>query len=709
MRSAFLTALVWLRRLVLVAGWSAVVLALLAAVAGWWLTATPAGVQWALGQADRHISALSIGASRGTLWRGLALEQIDWVPEQGASARIGETRVRIDPKALWHGALRLPELVVRDARIALPPADPSAPSPPPGEPFDPDDLDLPPLSLALERVVIDRLVVVRGDQRYAVERGRLTAAMDARIDRPELQVDLDALDLRLPDDMRLDARANVTLEPAGQMPVAGHVDLLFDHPQGWLSGRVDAGGDLLGKLDLQPRLAWMGADGVPAALCGRLRVDQDKVAIEQAVVDGLGGRVAFAGTAAWAPTARIELNGRGESLDPAWVSPGSPASPASPASPRTSGSLSFDFDTDLAVSDGWLPVAGRLSVNELSGELAGESLESVAIDLNLDERRAEAQVSGRAGGGKLHLDGRLDAERRLRADWQIDALPLAGGAAGGTDGIGSITLASRGRLDAELPDWNRPLTAADWLSSLQARLEDVRLELVERRREDSRRAITLELAAGLDQARLAIDRLTLDAPGAALDVSGALGLDPDWAQWRLEDVQGRLAVPDLAALPWDLVERLPAVDLSAFKPRSARGGIDVELAASGPILAPAGDLDARIDGLRLAGYSLDRARAAAVIDPADGETALLERRMQVSLDAGTLAPERGEPLFDQLTFTAQGNPSSHRVELEVDGPLELGLGARGGWQPGDEAGEKTDGTEAPGWRGQLTRLELVPT
>ena len=681
--SVFLTSLTWLRRLVLIAGWSAVLLVILAAVAGWWLTATPGGVQWVLAQAERHLPALSIGESRGTFWRGLVIEQLEWTPEQGASATIREARLQIDPAALWRSGLRIPELAVRNVRLELPPSDPAVPA---GEPFDPADLSLPPLSLALERVLVDRLVVVQGDRRYEVRRGRLAALLDARVERPRLELDLDRLDLRLPDGIRLDARAAVALEPAGEMPLIGHADVLLDHPQGWLSGQIDADGDLLGELDLRPRLAWMGADGLPAALCGRLRLDQDRLTLERVVADGLGGRLEVAGTAEWSPTGRVELTGRGESLDPAWAAPGTP------------GSLSFDFATDLVMVDSWLPVEGSVSVDGLSGALAGESVQTVDIELRLDDTQAEVRVSGRAGGGKLRLDGRLDAKRRLRADWQVDALPLAGG----TNGAYPVHLASGGRLEAELPDWKRPLTGAEWLSAVRARLEDGRLELVERRDDGRRRAVSLELGAELDAGRLAFGPLTLTAPGAVLDAAGALDLGPDWAQWQLDGVKGRLAVPDLAALPWDLVERMPGVDLSPLQPGTARGAIDVEVDASGPILAPAGRLDARIDGLRLAGYALDRARAAAVIDPADGQTALVERRMRVSLDTGALAPASGETLFDRLALAVEGSPSAHRATLEVDGPVELRLGARGGWQQAGD-GEAAD---AWGWQGQLTRLDL---
>lgn len=683
--SAFLASLVWLRRLLLVAGWSVVLLAILAVVAGWWLTATPGGVKWALAQAERHVPALSIGESRGTLWRGLELEQVQWAPEQGVSALVAQARLQIDPAALWRSGLRIPALVVRDARIALPPPDPSAP---PGEPFDPAELSLPPVSVAVERLVVDQLVIEQGDRRYEVSRGRLSALLDARVERPRLEVDLDDLALRLPDGIRLDARAAVALEPAGGMPLIGHADLLLDHPQGWLSGQMDADGELLGELNLRPRLAWMGVDNLPAAVCGRLRLDQERLTIERVVADVLGGRLEFAGTAGWSPTGRVELTGRGESLNPAWASPGTP------------GSLSFDFDTALAAADGWLPVAGSLSVGGLSGDLAGESIEAVDIDLRLDETQAEVRVSGMAGGGELRLEGRLDADRHLRADWQIDALPLAGG----VEGAYPLHLASRGSLDAELPDWNRPLSAAEWLSAVRARLEDGRLELVERRDAGQRRAVILEMGGELQAGRLAIERLAIDGPGANLEASGALELDPDWAQWQLDGVQGKLAVPDVAALPWDLIERLPGVDLAPLQPAAARGAIHVELDASGPVLAPRGQLEARVDGLRLAGYALDRSRATAVIDPATDETPLAERRMRMSLDAGMLASDPGGALFERLAFTVEGSPSAHRASLEVDGPVAVRLGARGGWQEIAEAA----GADEMGWQGQLIRLDLWP-
>ncbi len=674
-------ALVWFRRLVLIAGWLVLFLVSLLAGAIWWLTGTPQGVQWSLSQAETYLPALQVEHVEGTPWSGLSLRGLAWQPEQGATLDFAEVRLQIDPVPLWRGHLLVDELSLRQGRIDLPET-PSAPAEAGRETAE----RLVPSwmqgkAVEVESLRVDSLVVVRGEQRYELGTAHLAALLDARTERPRLETDIDELSLLLPDNVRLDARAAVALEPVGDMAMIGHVDFLLDHPQGWLSGQIDVDGDLTGELGLRPRLAWMGADGVPAALCGRLRLHEQTLDIERLYADLLGGRLQLSGTAGWSPTGWVELTGRGESLNPAWALPGTP------------GSLAFGLDVELALADGWLPVVGRLSVADLAGELAGESIEAVDIDLLLDETQADVRVSGQAGGGELRLEGRLDAERHLSADWQIDALPLAGGA----QGAHPVHLASRGRLDAELPDWNQPLTGAEWLSSVRARLEDGWLELVERRDAGQRRALTLEIGAALEAGRLAVERLNLDAPGATLAASGALDLDPDWAQWRLDGVQGKLAVPDLAALPWDLLERLPGVDLAPLQSDTARGAIRVDVDASGPMLAPQGELDARIDALRLAGYSLDRARATAVIDPAEEETALAERRMQIALEAGAFSLDTGEALFDRLSLAVEGRPAAHQLTLDVDGSVEVRLAARGGWQ---EAAEET------AWQGQLTRLDL---
>lgn len=676
---AFFRALVWLRRLVLVAGWSAVALLVATFAVVWWLTATPGGVQWALDRAERHVDALSIGDSKGTLWRGLVLEELEWAPSGGVGASIGEVRLAVDPAALWRNGLRLPELAVSDVRVDLPASDPSDAS---GEPFDPADLDLPPISIAVDRLAVDRLRVVQGERRYELVRARLAALMDARAERPRVELDLDEFDLRLPDGVRLDGRAAVALEPVGEMALIGEAEFLLDHPRGWLSGAVEAEGDLLGELSLYPRLDWMGADGLPAAACGKLVYQGERLAIERLWADMLGGRLELAGEADWSASPRIELTGRGEAIDPSWVAPGSP------------GSLDFDLETALAVSDGWLPVDGNFTLTDLSGELAGESLESIAIDLQLDENRAEARATGRAGGGDVQLDARLDAERRLLADWRIDSLPLGGGL-GGTS---PLYLASRGRVEAELPDWNEPVDGAEWLSTVAVRLDDGRLELVEGKEGDRRRAVTLEADAGLEAGRLDLERLDLVAPGVTFGVSGGVELEPDWTRSRLDGLEGRLAIPDLAALPWDVLERIPGVDLAALQTESATGAIRADLDVSGAVLAPRGTLDARVGGMRLAGYSLDRARASASIDPGEAETTLVERDMRVSIVADSLAPDDGEKLFDRLEVTVDGRPDEHRAIVDLNGPLAARLGARGGWSTEEEGG----------WRGQLTRLELEP-
>jgi translocation and assembly module TamB len=678
-----LALLHWLRRLVLVAGWAGLAAGLAAAIAGWWLTATPAGVQWALGQVERHVPALSIGASRGTLWRGLVLGQVEWAPEQGARVELAQARIRIDPKALGQGELRVTDLALVDTVIRLPPADPD--QPPAARPFDPADLSLPPLSLVVERLLVARLVIEQDGRRYEVTDGRAAARLAGRAERPRLALDLDALALRLPGDMRLDMSGAASVEWSDRLALHGHGDLLLEHPAGWLSGRIEATGELPGGIDLRPQLAWMGVDGRPAAFCGRMRLDRRRLTIDTLVADLLGGRVSVSGTAGWSPTPGLELTGRAESLDPGRLVPGSP------------GSLSFDLAAELAGADGWLPVHGTLSLSGLAGRLAGESIEAVDIDVGLGDDLARMRLSGRAGGGELRLDGRLDARRRLRAQWRIDALPLAGG----TAGIDSLHLATRGRLEAELPDWNRPLTAADWLSRSRVALEDGRLSLVERG--DDGRAVSLRLGAALADGRLAIERMDFEAPGATLSASGALALAPDWRQWRFDGMQGSLAVPALANLPWDLVARLPGIDLSPFRPAAAQGAVDLAWAVSGPILAPFGKLDARIDGLRLAGWSLGGARMTARIDAPEEKTQRSEPPMHVSLNADALAAPGRELRVERLAFEAKGSPAAQQATLDVEGPVDLHLGLRGGMRA---AGE--DPANGPGWQGRLFRLDIEP-
>ena len=176
-------------------------------------------------------------------------------------------------------------------------------------------------------------------------------------------------------------------------------------------------------------------------------------------------------------------------------------------------------------------------------------------------------------------------------------------------------------------------------------------------------------------------------------------LSPDWARWQLEGVQTTLSVPDLSALPWDLMDRLPGMDLAALQPQTARGRVTMSLQATGPLLAPHGRVDLQADGLRLAGYRLDRAESSVRLDePAGGAVSLDERPVRFSLEAERLRSAGGGGMsFRRLAVEADGRRADHRWTVDLDGAfddaLEAHLEASGGWQEG-------------AWQGRISRLTL---
>ena len=670
-----LRALVWLRWLVLVTGWTGVLLVLAAMAGLWWLTATPNGVQWGVAQAERHLDALVVDEVTGTPWRGLRVAGLAWSPEQGASLRLEAGRLRIDPAALWRGRLRIPELSIDGLDVQLPPATATDQSEQAaGLPA------IPAMGVEVERLWARRVVIRRGETRYELDQARLGMQLKARDRSPRLAIELDALDLRLPGALRVNARGDLALALTGTMPLTARLDLLLDHPRGWLQGPVIAEGSVRDGVALTPRLAWIGVDGLAAAACGQLRLDPERLAVESLRVDTLGGQLDLRGEARWAPQWSLDLSGEARSLDPAWIEP------------SLSGSLDFRIDTHLEAADGWLPGRGRVLLSDLQGRLAGESLEEVTLELQGDETRATAQLTGTAAGGQLAFDGHLTPDRQFAAQWQVDALPIAGDNDGQQR---TVRLASRGRLDGRLPDWQAGLTADDWLSASRARLEDGQLRLTEHLAGEAGRSAEVQLAGRLDGGRLSVERLALDAPGGELSASGDLLLAADWAQWRLEAVEAAMSVPDLGTLPWDLVARLPGVDPVALQPQMARGTISMSLSADGPLLAPHGRLDLEASGLQLAGYRLERAETAARLDaPASEEIPLDERSVRVSFEAGSLrSTADGATLFDRLAIEAVGQRDDHRWTIDLDAATNARIEARGGWQQG-------------AWRGQLSRLTL---
>ncbi len=666
--------LVWLRRVVLVGGWLVLIIFMLAATALWWLTGTPAGVQWSFDRAERFLPALAVDRVEGTPWRGLRIEGLSWRPEDGVRVELDEARLEIEPSGLWRGQLRLPDLFVRDLRVDLPVGETAGSEP--GEAFRPDDLPLPPWLLEVKSLRAESIEIRQGGEMLArVPALQLAALLDARVDRPRGELDLAGLALELPDAVRVDGEGELAVELAEAMTMQAGLELLVDHPLGWLSGTVDVDGEALGALAIRPTLDWVGADGLPAAACGTLTLDGPDLAVSDLVVDALGGRLGLGGDLRLAGDWSARLAGEAESLDPSWVFPELP------------GDLSFGVSVDLASAEGWLPAAGRVSIDALDGDLAGERLESIGIAGDLAPEQATLRVDGRTGGGETRLDARLDAERAFEVDWRVEALPVA---AGFVDGQGpSLSLSSDGRVHGRLPDWAQPLSASDWLEQSRVELERLQAALTESDAGGEPRRLTLDASGSLAEGVASLSRAELAMPGAGFEAGGRLATAARLEDWRIDDAGVAVSVPDLAGLPWDMIGRLPGIDLAALGVDDARGQVTADLTLNGALVAPRGRLQLSARSLALAGYSLGGLSANGRLDgPEDGD------RLSLSLDATDLRTAGSEDsLVDRLSLRGDGTAEEHRISVDADAVVGLALAADGGW----------DGKQ---WRGRLDRLDL---
>ncbi|MGM0516642.1 MAG: translocation/assembly module TamB domain-containing protein [Pseudomonadota bacterium] len=660
-----ITALVWTRRMVLVVGWLAVGLVLLTATVLWWLTSTSAGVQWSLEQAQRHLP-LTVERVEGTPWRGLSLHGVIWGPSEGPVVRVDTARLSIDAGGLWRARLLAPEVFARGVELQLPvPGEQSAPAQSP--PFSPGSLPLPPWLLDLPSVRIESLVVSRGEERYRLDRLALAARLDARLERPRFDVALDELSLWLPGSLGLDVDGEFGGELADGIPVAGQLTLLVDHPDGWLGGRVDIGGSALSDLVLRPRLDWMGTNGLPAAACGQLHYDGERLAIVDLGIDILGGRLRVAGALTPGEAPALRLDGQAESIDPSWLAAKMP------------GSLGFGFSAQLAIDDGWLPLAGRVVIEGLTGDLAGGSLRGVSLDAVFDDQAATVALSGQAAEGDLRLDARLGADQSFSMDWALDALSLAVVAA---DDLG-LSLASNGRIAGRLPDWRKPLTGRDWLERTTVEIERLHATLSEATAAGERgRQVTLDAEGSVADGAADLRGARLVMPGGQLSVGGRLALPVGAESWRLDQGELTLSVPDLARLPWDLFERVPGLDLAALQPETAGGRIEAEVTASGTAGKPQGRLSIRGGGLRLAGHALEHLDADGSLGEDDALT--------LSADARRLILSGGDfPAIDRLAVRADGSVPAHRLRVDLEAGPALTLIADGGWTGSEWAGQLT--------------------
>ncbi|WP_047257774.1 translocation/assembly module TamB domain-containing protein [Chromobacterium subtsugae] len=228
----------------------ALTLALLLAGLGW-ISASPAGFAWALGELDwLSGQRLSVGATQGTLWRGFALRDIRL---RGGADDVDIESLRLDwqPAALSRGELRISRLDVGHVRVLSRPA--------------PEQKSAPlaaPRTLALPlRLKVDQLNLASLTLEPAhFSLYRLQAAYDYDGARHRLQ-------LQRLDSPWGEARAGLTLSAASPFALSGQLSAKGELEQVPVKARLDLSGDLL-----KPAFSGeMDGKGVSVDIAGALR------------------------------------------------------------------------------------------------------------------------------------------------------------------------------------------------------------------------------------------------------------------------------------------------------------------------------------------------------------------------------------------------------------------------------------------------------
>ncbi|OHX21498.1 translocation/assembly module TamB domain-containing protein [Chromobacterium sphagni] len=228
----------------------ALLLALFLAALGW-LSASPAGFAWALGQLGKLTGQqLSVGAAQGTLWQGFTLRDIRL---RSAADDVDIESLRLDwlPAALWRGEVHVRRLALGHVRVLSRPA-PEQKS----APFEA------PRSLALPfRLKVDQLSLASLTLEPAhFSLYRLQAAYDYDGARHRLQ-------LQRLDSPWGEARAGLTLAAASPFALSGQLAASGELEQVPVKARLDLSGNLL-----KPSFSGeMDGKGVSVDLSGALR------------------------------------------------------------------------------------------------------------------------------------------------------------------------------------------------------------------------------------------------------------------------------------------------------------------------------------------------------------------------------------------------------------------------------------------------------
>lgn len=623
-----------MKRILIWLGLGLGVVALLLAVAWWWLTATRGGATFLLARAAGFVEALEFRHVEGGLARGVVLEDLV-LRQSGIDA--GADRVELAANIdLLPPKLTVERLHIDGLRLRLPPPDPDAA---PAGPLVLGDYRAP-IPVELQDFVLRGLELQPGPDAEPIRLARLelAARYDETLEIKRLTLDAEPLqlalngslgladpwtvDLRADADLALGSERQQSLQLVARGPLS-ELALEFESAgparldgRAGLSGLPDIGA-LRGELDLKGSLGgWPGIEGELEALTLRA---SGQLAEWQA---DLGGSVAWPGL----PSARLQLTARGtpaaieidslqvDALDGRVGAVGRIGLEGEV--PTASAQVKIEALDFTALYPDW-PAQARVS-GALDAAWDGDRL--LVEPLQLSAPPTPLTLSGRIG--LTRADQTLDAAlewRELRWPPLLDdsAEPLFSSRSGRFNGSGTLA-----EWRAELDGWMR------WSDAPEARLE-------------------FDAEGGVDAARLRSGRIDLGESGAAA-LTGEVG----WADGLNGAFRLQLEAFDPSALVAELPGRMNAdlgVKLDSMTPLA--GSIEIDR------------LDGRLRQVPLAGSGKVRI-AGESVGEASLRLALGDNRLTLERDADSpwqLALDADQ--LDQLWPKLVG---ALKLEAEVD-------------------------------------------
>src|SRR5690606_18637152 len=149
-----------------------IVVLLLVVVCGfcYWVLATPSGTRWALVTGARYVDAQVSGIS-GSVWDGLQVGEFDMpLPDEGR-VQLEHLQLRVEWRELLERRLHILDLSAGTVQVDLPvPAEEQ----PPAEPFSMPSL---PISLAVDRFAVDKIVLRQGGEPVPVDIAGVDASL----------------------------------------------------------------------------------------------------------------------------------------------------------------------------------------------------------------------------------------------------------------------------------------------------------------------------------------------------------------------------------------------------------------------------------------------------------------------------------------------------------------------------------------------------